>query len=342
MRVLVTGGNGFIATNFIEVALKENFQVTSIDNLSVSSLKNNDDELLNNKNYRFIEDDILNKDLESLILDSSFNAIVNFAAESHVDKSIHDDEKFISTNINGTHNLICICKRLLEKKQLPSDFKFIQISTDEVYGSLKENESAFTELSPLCPTNPYSASKAAADVLCLSYFKTYKFPVIITRCSNNYGPYQYPEKLIPLSIDRINNRSEIPIYGDGQQIRDWIYVLDHCRGVLAALNHGKIGEVYNFGGESELTNTECLKRIINKIDSNIDPNGLFNFIDDRLGHDTRYAINPKKARSELGWKPNETFDSGILKTISWYSKNVKWLEDKTNTEEYKLWVATHY
>ena len=197
-------------------------------------------------------------------------------------------------------------------------------------------------MSLLKPSNPYSASKASADVIALSYYTTHKFPIIVTRCSNNYGPYQYPEKLIPLSINKVNTHSKIPIYGNGQQIRDWIYVDDHCRGILKTLESGRLGEVYNFGGNSEMTNVDCLKSIIKSIDPVINTEELFEYVPDRPGHDVRYAIDSSKSLKELGWEPQETFSSGISKTISWYEENIDWLRTRVNSSEYKNWMVKNY
>tara|TARA_A100001388_G_C28764816_1_gene500071 strand:- start:1356 stop:2384 length:1029 start_codon:yes stop_codon:yes gene_type:complete len=342
MKILVTGGNGFIATNFIKIALDYKHRVTSLDNLSYASSKDNHKIFQNNEMYKFIHEDIRDKKIYETIKNGNYDAVINFAAETHVDRSIRDDTSFMSTNIDGTHNLISICRKLINDCLLPNEFKFIQISTDEVYGSLREDEMPFTERSLLKPSNPYSATKASADLLALSYFKTYKFPVIVTRCSNNYGPYQYPEKLIPLSINKINIQSKIPIYGNGKQIRDWIYVDDHCHGILKALELGKLGEVYNFGGNSEMTNTDCLKLIIKSIDPSAISDEYFEYVADRPGHDIRYAIDSSKSLRDLGWRPLETFKTGIIKTISWYQNNIDWLRTRVNSSEYKNWVAKNY
>ena len=342
MNILVTGGNGFIATNFIKIALSQGHSITSLDNLSYAASRDNHALFIANASYKFMHEDIRSENIYKILESNSYNVVINFAAETHVDRSIEDDSSFISTNINGTHNLISACRNLLDKSILPKGFRFIQISTDEVYGSLELDDEPFTECSPLMPNNPYSASKTAADLICMSYYRTYGFPVIITRCSNNYGPYQYPEKLIPLSINRLKSGQKIPIYGNGLQIRDWIYVDDHCKGILKALEVGKIGEIYNFGGQSELTNIDCIKNLVNVIDPKLKSDDIFDFVKDRPGHDTRYAINAKKSFNELNWKPSESFSSGITKTISWYIKNHNWLEEKINSKEYKVWELNHY
>ena len=340
MKILVTGGNGFIGLNFIHAALRNDIHVTCIDNLCYSTKLNTDDKAY--KDFIFIENDIRDKGMYEFIKKNQFEAIINFAAETHVDKSIHSDIGFISTNIHGTHNLISICRILIDNKSLPEHFKFIQISTDEVYGSLNKSDKPFTESSNLDPSNPYSASKTAADVLCMSYWKTYGFPVIVTRCSNNYGPYQYPEKLIPLAFSKINKNDKVPIYGDGLQIRDWIHVDDHCGGILKALQNGKLGEVYNFGGNSELTNIECVQKIIEEMRPNEDFQNHLLFIEDRPGHDRRYAIDSTKASNQLDWQPQIGFDEGIKSVINWYSENHEWVKNQINSKNFIEWEEKHY
>tara|TARA_B100002019_G_scaffold106390_1_gene91393 strand:+ start:508 stop:1530 length:1023 start_codon:yes stop_codon:yes gene_type:complete len=340
MKILVTGGNGFIGLNFIHAALKNNIHVTCIDNLCYSTKLNIDDKA--HKDFIFIENDIRDKGMYEFIKKNQFDAIVNFAAETHVDKSIHSDIGFISTNVYGTHNLISICRILIDDKALPKHFKFIQISTDEVYGSLNKLDKPFTESSNLRPSNPYSASKTAADVLCISYWKTYGFPVIVTRCSNNYGPYQYPEKLIPLAFSKINKNNKVPIYGDGLQIRDWIHVDDHCEGILKVLKNGRLGEIYNFGGNSELTNIECVQKIIEVIKPNEDFENYLLFTKDRPGHDRRYAIDSTKALHQLDWQPKISFDEGIKSVIDWYSENYEWVENQINSKKFIEWEEKHY
>tara|TARA_B100000035_G_scaffold63895_1_gene51812 strand:- start:23615 stop:24631 length:1017 start_codon:yes stop_codon:yes gene_type:complete len=338
----VTGGNGFIATNFIRLALSRGYQVTSIDNLSYAGSIRNHNIFAGNTSYHFIEEDIRNEAIAKLINSSGFDAVLNFAAESHVDRSIHDDTNFISTNIAGTHNLLNICRNMIHNSSLKSNFKFIQISTDEVYGSLDSDEDAFTELSILKPTNPYSASKASADLLCMSYYKTHNFPILITRCTNNYGPYQHPEKLIPLTIYRLRNNKTIPIYGSGNQIRDWIYVADHCEGILRALEKGKVGNVYNFGGNNEIQNKICVEKIIAELKPGSSPDNYIKYVKDRPGHDTRYAINSSKAKKELLWEPQIDFEEGIRRTLGWYTENNKWLDDIVSDNDFKNWEEKHY
>ena len=342
MNIIVTGGNGFIATNFIKLALSQGIKITSIDNLSYAGSIRNHELFIDNNAYTFVKEDIRNSSVNEIIKNEEYDAIINFAAESHVDRSIHDDTNFISTNIAGTHNLLNISKNFIHESILKDDFKFIQISTDEVYGSLKPDEAAFTESSILKPTNPYSASKASADLLCMSYFKTHNFPVVITRCTNNYGPYQHPEKLIPLTIYRLNNKKPIPIYGTGNQIRDWIYVEDHCAGILSALKEGKVGQVYNFGGNNEIKNKICVEEIIHKMNKELDAEKYINYVKDRPGHDTRYAIDSSKAKRDLSWEPKVGFEEGINKTLDWYSKNTKWLNEIVSHSDFINWEEKHY
>lgn len=342
MKILVTGGNGFIATNFNKLLLEKNYHVDSLDNLSYASTKANQRELQGDKNFNFIHSDVRNDEIYDYIKKNKYTAVINFAAESHVDRSIKNDSEFLSTNINGTHNLIRACKQLISENALSSNFMFIQISTDEVYGSLDNNDHPFTESSILKPSNPYSATKASADLLCLSYFKTHDFPVMVTRCSNNYGPYQHPEKLIPLSISKIKNDLKIPLYGNGQQIRDWIYVDDHCHGILAVLERGTLGEVYNFGGSSELTNIDCAKKLIKQLKPDKKEESYIEFIKDRPGHDTRYAIDATKAFQQLNWTALNTYSEGIAKTIKWYDNNESWLNEITSNQEYKKWEKKNY
>ncbi len=342
MNILVTGGNGFIATNFIKLALSKGYNVTSIDNLSYAGSIKNHELFSDDSAYTFVKEDIRNPSIGEVLKNGDFDAVLNFAAESHVDRSIHDDTNFISTNIAGTHNLLNICKNFIKDSTLKDNFKFIQVSTDEVYGSLDSDEDAFTESSILKPTNPYSASKASADLLCMSYFKTHEFPVLITRCTNNYGPYQHPEKLIPLTIYRLNNNKKIPIYGSGNQIRDWIYVEDHCAGILTTLEKGKIGDVYNFGGNNEIKNKVCVEKIINKIKKGSDSQEHIKHVQDRPGHDTRYAIDSSKAKKELSWEPKISFEVGIDKTLKWYSENNKWLNEIISQKDFIDWEEKHY
>ncbi len=324
MKILVTGGAGFIGSNFIHYMLKKyDYKIINLDKLTYAGNLENLKSIKNNKNYSFIKGDICDKNLVSNILKDCDN-VINFAAESHVDRSIETPEIFLQTNVQGTLNLLnCALKKGIQK--------FIQISTDEVYGSIKEGY--FTESTPISPNSPYSASKASADLFAHAYFKTYGLPVIITRCSNNYGPYQYPEKLIPFFISRLLENKKVPLYGDGGNIRDWLYVEDHCRGIDLALHKGKIGEVYNIGGHNEKTNLEITKIILKKLGKD---ENLIEFTKDRPGHDRRYAISNDKIKTELGFEPQYSFDEGINATIEWYLKNTEWINNINNRTEKKI------
>jgi len=341
-KILITGGNGFIATNFITLMLKSGYNVVSIDNLTLSTYLNFKHSTIDSKNFKFIKFDILDNKIGDLIREYKFDYVINFAAESHVDKSIRSSNMFVDTNIRGTNNLISNCMNLLEEGVLPESFRFIQISTDEVYGSLKNNEPSFSELTNLNPTNPYSASKASADLMCLSYFKTHNFPVLITRCSNNYGPYQYPEKLIPLTINQLIAHKKVPVYGNGKQIRDWIFVEDHCNGIKKVLEHGCVGEIYNFGGNSELSNLDVIGTICQLINPGENLSAHIEHIQDRPGHDTRYSIDSSKSINELEWKPTHNFESAIKDTVSWYVANKKWSSRIIKSDHYTQWMENHY
>jgi len=319
MNILVTGGCGFIGCNFVRYLLEEypNSNVVNLDKLTYagnpSSLK---DLQKNESRYTFVHGDIADRELVSrLILDFGLETIVNFAAETHVDRSIDDPSEFITTNVQGTYNLM-ECARKLEVS------RFVHISTDEVYGSLGPS-GVFTEDTPLAPNSPYSASKAAADLMARSYYKTYGFPVIITRCSNNYGPYQFPEKLIPLVYLRALENRPVPVYGRGENIRDWIYVRDHCRGVALAMEKGSPGAVYNFGGDAEKKNIDVVRSILDFVGKSQE---LITFVNDRPGHDLRYAMDYSLARRELGWEPRTSFSDGLERTLTWYAENTEWIQ----------------
>lgn len=328
---LVTGGAGFIGSNFIKYLLNKplNIQIINVDQLTYAGNLENLKEIKNHPHYQFIKADICDhKSLSKLFNEYSIDYVVNFAAETHVDRSIRNPMVFAETNILGTINLLTIAKDAweIENSFLPGK-KFIQISTDEVYGSLGST-GYFTEDSPLDPHSPYSSSKASADLMVKAYFDTYKMPVNITRCSNNYGPYQFPEKLIPLIIDRCLNKNTLPIYGDGLNIRDWLYVEDHCRAIDMVIQRGRAGEVYNIGGNNERTNIYIVKTILKYIYKHIDPivsEKLISYVEDRKGHDRRYAIDPTKVKHEIGWEPETDFEEGIIKTIQWYFENQEWL-----------------
>lgn len=314
MKVLVTGGCGFIGRNFVNLFLKMNpdMCIHNIDALSFTNLNNLKFPFSEN-NY-FIYGNINNAELlRSLISEKNITHIINFAAETHVDRSILNPSNFVETNVNGTLNLLNVAKEYNVEK-------FIQISTDEVYGSLGQ-EGYFTEESPIQPNSPYSASKASADLLVRSYHETYGLDVNIIRCSNNYGPYQHPEKLIPLMVTNALEGRELPIYGDGNNVRDWIHVEDHCRAIDLVLHKGKPGEVYNVGANNERKNNEIVDIIVNHLGVSRD---LIQYVDDRLGHDRRYAVDASKIKRELDWEPKRSFEEGIIETIDWYKNNESW------------------
>lgn len=315
MKILVTGGAGFIGTNFIKYIIEKQpaWEVINVDKLTYAGNLENLADLNDQAKYNFYRGDISDKKFMEPFFKQGLDAVINFAAESHVDRSIQDAEPFIKTNIMGTHVLLELAKSYGLNK-------FIQVSTDEVYGSLGAKGS-FNEESPLSPNSPYSASKASADLLCRSYYTTYNLPVLITRCSNNFGPYQFPEKLIPLIITNAFEDKIIPIYGDGLNVRDWLYVTDHCRALEFVLLKGLSGEVYNIGGHNEHSNLSLAKKILNLLGK---PQSLIKFVKDRPGHDRRYAINSTKITSELGWQPAYTFDEALAYTVSWYLKHQDW------------------
>ncbi len=340
---LITGGAGFIGSNFIHFMLKKynNIKLINLDKLTYAGNLDNLKSIENDSRYIFIHGDICNKTLvEKLFRDYDIDYVINFAAESHVDRSIKEPEIFINTNILGTVTLLNAAKNawgteygFIEGK------KYLQISTDEVYGSLGET-GYFTEDTSINPHSPYSSSKAGADLIVKAYFDTYKMPVNITRCSNNYGPYQFPEKLIPLIINNCVNKKPLPIYGDGLNIRDWLYVEDHCKAIDMVVNIGRIGEVYNVGGHNERTNIHIVKTIIEYINKNVNSEVtecLINYVEDRKGHDKRYGIDPNKIKGELGWEPETAYEDGIIKTIKWYLDNREWMDRVTSGEYVKYY-----
>lgn len=316
MNILVTGGAGFIGSNFIHYMLKEHPDdvLVNLDLLTYAGNIHNLDDIKDNPHYHFVKGNIVNRELVThLVHEFDIDHIVNFAAESHVDRSILHPEAFIETNVQGTLALLDVAKR-------EGVEKFLQVSTDEVYGTLGA-EGYFKETTPLAPNSPYSASKASADMVVRAYHNTYGMNVNITRCSNNYGPYQFPEKLIPLMVSNAMEGKKLPIYGDGKNIRDWLYVTDHCRAIDLVLRKGKSGEVYNVGGHNERNNNEIVHLIVKHLGASED---LIEYVQDRLGHDRRYGIDPTKIETELGWKPEYTFDTGIIKTIDWYTSHEDW------------------
>jgi len=316
MNLLVTGGAGFIGSNFVRYMLEKypNYKVVNYDLLTYAGNLENLKDVENHPNYTFVKGDINNRELlDYLVKTHEIDVIVNFAAESHVDRSITDPDIFVKTNVLGTQALLDVAKANNIKK-------YVQISTDEVYGTLGET-GYFTEETPLAPNSPYSASKASADLLVRAYHETYGLNVNITRCSNNYGPYHFPEKLIPLMVTNALEGKELPIYGDGKNIRDWLYVKDHCAAIDLVIHKGRPGEVYNIGGHNERTNNEIVHLIVEKLGVSKD---LIKYVADRPGHDRRYAIDPTKIMTELGWKPQYTFETGIVETIQWYIDNQEW------------------
>ena len=317
MKLLVTGGAGFIGNCFVRHILEKysDYQVINLDVLTYAGNIKNLEDVKNNPNYTFVNGDICDKNLV-FDLTSQVDAVVNFAAESHVDRSITGPEVFIDTNVKGTLNLLQAAREIGVER-------YLQVSTDEVYGSLGKT-GYFTETTPLAPNSPYSASKASADMLARAYFETYGMPVLTTRCSNNYGPYQYPEKLIPFFISQLLKGEKVPVYGDGLNVRDWLYVYDHCAAIDTVLHKGKIGEVYNIGGHNEKTNMEITKIILDAMGKD---ESSIKYVEDRLGHDRRYAIDNTKIQTELGWQPSLTFEEGIKLTIDWYLNNQEWMKD---------------
>lgn len=327
MKLLVTGGAGFIGSCFIRhvLAKHKDYEIINLDKLTYAGNIENLDDIKNDPRYQFVKGDIVDKNL-AMELTSSVDVVVNFAAESHVDRSIEGPEIFIETNVKGTLNLLQASLKNKVKR-------YLQVSTDEVYGTLGKT-GYFYETTPLAPNSPYSASKASADMLVRAYFETYKMPNLITRCSNNYGPYQYPEKLIPFFITKLLKGEKVPVYGDGLNVRDWLYVYDHCEAIDTVLNKGKEGEVYNIGGHNEKTNMEITRLILDamgKDESSIE------YVQDRLGHDRRYAIANDKIQSELGWEPSIKFEDGIKLTIEWYLNNQEWIQNILDKQKVALW-----
>ena len=333
MNILVTGGAGFIGSNFVHYLLKESADdaVINVDKLTYAGNLENLEDIQRHSRYKFEKADICDRDAMERIVDKhNVNAIIHFAAESHVDRSIMGAAEFVRTNVAGTQVLLDVARARNMKK-------FLQVSTDEVYGSLGET-GLFTEETPLHPNSPYSASKAGADMLALAYHHTFSLPVVITRCSNNYGPYQFPEKLIPLMIANALNDKPLPVYGDGKNVRDWLHVYDHCSAIDAVFHEGKVGEVYNIGGSNEWHNIDIVKLVLKLVGK---PESLITYVKDRPGHDRRYAIDSSKIQRNLGWRPAFTFERGIQDTVKWYTENRIWWENILSGE-YKEYYRRMY
>ncbi|MFB7141959.1 dTDP-glucose 4,6-dehydratase [Gottfriedia sp. NPDC056225] len=334
MKVAITGGAGFIGGNFVQYMLSNypSYSIYNLDVLTYAGDLTKHKNIEKNENYHFVKVDITNREeIVKLFNKEKFDYVVHFAAESHVDRSIAEPEIFVKTNVLGTQVLLDASKAISIKK-------FVHVSTDEVYGELDFDPTTFfTEETPLQPNSPYSASKASSDFLVRAYHETFGFPMNITRCSNNYGPYHFPEKLIPLTISRVVNNQKVPVYGTGENIRDWLHVLDHCAAIDLVLHKGQNGEVYNIGGHNERTNLEVVKTIISTLGKSED---LIEFVQDRLGHDKRYAIDPSKLE-KLGWKPTYHFDTGIAQTVQWYLDNKEWWEAVVSGE-YRKYFDEQY
>jgi dTDP-glucose 4,6-dehydratase len=345
MNILVTGGAGFIGSNFLKYMLtKYKYTIINLDCLTYAGNLVNLEEVSKQQHYHFVKGDICDREvLKYIFCKYDINVVINFAAESHVDRSINDPEVFLKTNVLGTQVLLETAKDFWKvdftdeySQKFKEGVKYIQISTDEVYGTLGK-EGYFTEETCLAPNSPYSASKAAADMFVRAYHKTYGLPINITRCSNNYGPYQFPEKLIPLMINRALQEMALPVYGDGKQVRDWLYVEDHCSAIDTVLHKGKVGEIYNIGGNSEKENIEIVKIILHSLNKSED---LITHVQDRLGHDRRYAIDNSKIL-KLGWTPSYTFEAGIIQTIEWYLENREWMNDIISGDYVKYYYEMH-
>ena len=332
MRILVTGGAGFIGSAFIRLALEDtNVEIVNFDKLTYAGNLENLAPVANNKRYRFVKGDVADSSaVEQAFADSKPDAVVHFAAESHVDRSIHSPEPVFDTNLRGTFTL-------LQAARTHGVGRFVHISTDEVYGSLEAPAEA-DERYPLNPSSPYSAAKAGSDLLALAYFKTFKLPVVVTRASNNYGPYQFPEKLIPLMISNALEDRSLPIYGDGMQVRDWLFVEDHCRAIRTVLDKGREGEVYNIGGNRSLANLEVVERILTIAGK---PRSLMQYVQDRPAHDRRYALSSEKLMAETGWRPQMDFETGLSRTIEWYRGNSEWVR-RVKSGEYQQFYALNY
>lgn len=349
-RILVTGGAGFIGSNFVLQQMQEgSAHLLNFDKLTYAGNLHNLESVATLPRYEFIQGDIGNRaEVKAAFERFRPTAIVHFAAESHVDRSIRGPADFIQTNINGTFALLEETRAYWSALQEAdrSNFRFLHVSTDEVYGSLGPQDQQFSETTPYAPNSPYAASKAASDHLVRAYHHTYGLPTLTTNCSNNYGRFQFPEKLIPLMILNAREGKPLPVYGDGRNVRDWLYVEDHCEAIRTVLERGKVGETYNIGGWNEKPNIEIVETICQLVDEMAPAAGksrkdLITYVKDRPGHDRRYAIDARKIERELGWKPKETFETGIRKTVRWYLENEQWVRDVTSGS-YRQWIATHY
>lgn len=351
MAILITGGAGFIGSNFVyEWVNHSNEQIINLDKLTYAGNLENLKALKNQGQHIFVQGDIDNQELVGQLLEKyQPRAIINFAAESHVDRSIKGPEDFVMTNVVGTFKLLEAARHYYSNQtdQNKAQFRFLHVSTDEVYGSLLPTENGFTEKNPYQPNSPYSASKASSDHFVRAYYHTYGLPVLTTNCSNNYGPFQFPEKLLPLIIHNALNEKPLPVYGDGTQVRDWLYVTDHCQAIMTVLEKGQLGEVYNVGGLNEKKNIEVVKSICSHLDKKRPRakgksySELITFVTDRPGHDKRYAIDATKINKNLDWAPKETFQTGLEKTVNWYLDNQAWTQSVTSGE-YRKWVDTNY
>ncbi len=349
-KIVVTGGAGFIGSNFILKQIQdEGLSIVNVDKLTYAGNVRNLESIVDNARYKFVRGDIGDRELiRQLLREHKPSAIVHFAAESHVDRSIRGPEEFIRTNVNGTFALLEETRAYWAElpQQDRQDFRFLHISTDEVFGSLGPEDPPFSESTQYAPNSPYAASKASSDHVVRAYHHTYGLPTLTTNCSNNYGPFQFPEKLIPLMILNARGGKALPVYGDGKNVRDWLYVEDHCDAIATVLKRGRAGETYNVGGWNEKPNIEIVNTICDLVDEVAPPlqkprRELITFVTDRPGHDRRYAMNATKIERELGWKPRETFETGIQKTVRWYLEHEDWVKDVTSGS-YRQWIETHY
>ncbi len=350
-NILVTGGAGFIGSNFIRHLLHSEsaVQLVNLDALTYAGSLDNLAAIADDTHYSFVNGNICDGSLvANLLRQRKIDTVVHFAAESHVDRSIHNPGQFVATNVVGTQALLDACRQVwLEEKALPlTEVRFHHVSTDEVYGTLRPNDPAFSEVTAYAPNSPYAASKAASDHLVRAYHHTYGLPVTITNCSNNYGPYQFPEKLIPLIILNAIASKPLPVYGDGQQIRDWLFVEDHCEAIRLVLTQGRRGETYNIGGNNQPSNLEIVQQLCGLLDEFVPhakPHAsLIQFVADRPGHDRRYAINLTKIQTELGWQPRESLTTGLRKTVEWYLANHDWIETIQQQNNYQQWLENNY